>query len=105
VISPNTAMAAAQAIRRGHQGPGHDDGDACEELASRIAREGDPEPGHTPKITISVKTEITGEWVTPEMVAYTARQLADSFMARLSDAVPTVAAPDSEGGQGPREAG
>jgi hypothetical protein len=41
VISPNTATAAAQAIRRGHQGPGHDDGDACEELARRLDREAD----------------------------------------------------------------
>jgi hypothetical protein len=36
-ITPNTAIAAAQAIRRGHRdGPGHDDGDACEALAARL---------------------------------------------------------------------
>jgi hypothetical protein len=38
-LSPNTAAAAAAAIRRGHKAPGHDDGDACEELASRLDRE------------------------------------------------------------------
>jgi hypothetical protein len=42
VISPNTANAAAEAIRRGHQagGPGHDDDDACLELARRVQAEG-----------------------------------------------------------------
>lgn len=36
VISANTAMAAAETIRRGHAGPGHDDGDACAYLASLL---------------------------------------------------------------------
>lgn len=42
MISPNTANAAAEAIRRGHQagGPGHDEDDACEELARRVQAEG-----------------------------------------------------------------
>ena len=41
-ISPNTARAAAEAIRRGHQagGPGHDEDDACQELARRVEAEG-----------------------------------------------------------------
>jgi hypothetical protein len=40
VISANTASAAARAIRRGHEeGTGHDAGDACAELADRLARE------------------------------------------------------------------
>jgi hypothetical protein len=42
MISPNTAQAAAEAIRRGHRagGPGHDDDDACLELARRVQAEG-----------------------------------------------------------------
>jgi hypothetical protein len=46
VISPNTANAAAEAIRRGHQNGmgqppfGHDADDACEELARRVQAEG-----------------------------------------------------------------
>ncbi len=48
MMSPNTANAAAEAIRRGHRAgmgtpamPGtHDDDDACEELARRVQAEG-----------------------------------------------------------------
>jgi hypothetical protein len=39
VISPNTAIPAAEAIRRGHKGLGHDEGDACVELATRLDSE------------------------------------------------------------------
>jgi hypothetical protein len=42
VISANTAFAASRAVRRGHEeGPGHDEDDACEELADRLYREGE----------------------------------------------------------------
>jgi hypothetical protein len=37
-LSPNTAITAAAAIRQGHQGAGHDEYDACEELAGRLER-------------------------------------------------------------------
>jgi hypothetical protein len=43
-------------------------------------------PGGTPKITIALTTEITGEWVTNEQVAYAAEQLAASMGARLREA-------------------
>jgi hypothetical protein len=33
-------------------------------------------PGGTPKVTIRLTTEISGEWVSNEVVAYTVRQLA-----------------------------
>lgn len=58
-ISPNTAKAAAAAIRSGHQGgmdtpgwPGHDDGDACLELATRLEREA--EAAHFARLSIDV---------------------------------------------------
>ena len=40
-------------------------------------------PGGTPKITVSMKVEIVGEWVEPEMIAHAARQLAASMGVRL----------------------
>jgi hypothetical protein len=40
-------------------------------------------PGGTPKVTIELKTTIYGEWVTPEVLAHSARQLADSMCGRL----------------------
>jgi hypothetical protein len=140
VISANTASAAARAIRRGHDqgGPDHDEGDACEELASRLAGEAEAAfnarqligiidaeagrtvtvtcpvcgahatrtltegegaavrfavsqdappagPGGTPRITIAVSTEISGEWVQPEVIADSARQLAAALVGRLRE--------------------
>jgi hypothetical protein len=64
-VSPNTAVAAAAAIRRGHEhgGPGHDDDDACEELARRLTA-GDLPP-------------LPPKWATDEeMAAYNAQMAA-----------------------------
>lgn len=113
MISPNTANAAAEAIRRGHRAgmgtpamPGtHDDDDACEELARRVQAEGQvPEavrysadqdttvtgPGGTPSITIALTAEISGEWVTPEIIADTARALASTLSVRLGDVIAEI---------------
>jgi hypothetical protein len=42
-------------------------------------------PGGTPKVTIALTVEITGEWVTPEVIADTAHQLGASLCARLAE--------------------
>jgi hypothetical protein len=42
-------------------------------------------PGGTPKITITLTTEISGEWVDPEMITHAARALASSLAARLGE--------------------
>jgi hypothetical protein len=111
IISANTATAAAEAIRRAHQTgldtpgvPGHDDGDACEELAHRLTRDvilpdqirysatQDATPGADgiPRITIALRTEIGGEWVTPETVADAARALASTLSVRLGDVIAEI---------------
>jgi hypothetical protein len=38
---------------------------------------------HQPTIRIRSTVEISGEWVSPEMVAYAARQFADSIAGHL----------------------
>jgi hypothetical protein len=40
-------------------------------------------PGGSPQITIRVKVEIGGQWVTPDMIAWTARELAATIAAQL----------------------
>jgi len=40
-----------------------------------------------PWIKITASVEISGEWVTPEVIAASARQLADTITARLRAAV------------------
>jgi hypothetical protein len=41
------------------------------------------EPGDSPTITITVKVVIGGEWVTPGMISWTARELAATIAAHL----------------------
>jgi hypothetical protein len=74
-------LAAADRRRRAEEG-------VAAEAVRFSADETAPEagPGGTPKITISIKTEISGEWVTNEMIAYAARQLALSMASRLGAA-------------------
>jgi hypothetical protein len=43
-------------------------------------------PGGTPKVTIRLVTEISGEWVSNEVVAYTVRQLAAAMAGKLNEA-------------------
>jgi len=43
-------------------------------------------PGGTPKVTIRLTTEISGEWVSNEVVAYTVRQLAAAMAGKLNEA-------------------
>jgi hypothetical protein len=49
------------------------------EVTSTAAEPGAPEPW----IEVTVKVRISGEWVTPQMIAYTARQFAVSLGGRL----------------------
>jgi hypothetical protein len=43
-------------------------------------------PGGTPSIKIALVAEISGEWVTPDVIAETARTLALTLAARLREA-------------------
>lgn len=43
-------------------------------------------PGGTPRVTIRLTTEISGEWVSNEVVAYTVRQLAAAMAGKLNEA-------------------
>jgi hypothetical protein len=52
-------------------------------------------PRRTPKVEIRLATEISGEWVTPEMVARAARELASSMASGLRAAADE--APAAEG--------
>jgi hypothetical protein len=91
VISPNTALAAVRALQTAAEhaaDPG--DGDAWREIARRIeasierdrtpdphvsiaADESDPDER---VLRIRLAVEITGDWVAPDVIAYTARTLA-----------------------------
>ena len=41
---------------------------------------------HIPRVTVTAKVEVSGEWVNPEVVAYAARQLATSLAGALKAA-------------------
>jgi hypothetical protein len=99
VISPNTALALWSVLRRGTD-PAPE---LVDRLESAMRRAGWPPPeldavrfvadkdappagpGGTPKINLRISTEIEGEWVDPEMIAYAAHQLAASFVAKLHE--------------------
>jgi hypothetical protein len=59
-------------------------------------------PGkRTPKIEIRITTEISGEWVTPEMIAHAARELANSMASKLREAADDAPRPHHPQGDGP----
>jgi hypothetical protein len=62
--------------------------------------QGPPEGMARPKITIEMKVEITGEWVTPGMVAGVAERLAGTMAARLREAAAAEASRAAGGGGG-----
>jgi hypothetical protein len=58
--------------------------DQVEHSADKVI-EPEAGPGGTPSVTVSVKATISGEWVTPEIIGSTVRQLADTLTARLRE--------------------
>jgi hypothetical protein len=103
VISPNTALALWSVLRRGTIARPDPAPELVDRLESAMRRAGWPPPevdavrfkadhdappagpGGTPTIKISLSCEISGEWVEPDMIARTARQLAAALIARLGD--------------------
>jgi hypothetical protein len=99
VISPNTALALWSVLRRGAE-PAPELADRLEAAMLRagwpppkveavrfVADQDAPPagPGGTPRISIRMTTEISGEWVDPEMIAHAARELVRSMTAKLGE--------------------
>ncbi len=73
---------------------------AGEYMAIRTHDAADP-ADHQPVIRIVASVEIGGEWVTHEMIAYAARQFADSIAAKLRAAADEAPPGEQRGPTGP----
>ena len=99
VISPNTALALWSVLRRGTD-PAPELVDRLESAMRRagwpppeveavrfVAEQDAPPagPGGTPRINLRMTTEISGEWVDPEMIAHAAHELVRAMTAKLGE--------------------
>jgi len=53
---------------------------------------------HIPRLTVTAKVEVSGEWVTPDMVSHAARSLAGTLAGRLRAAADEMPTTVEEGG-------